>query len=234
MKRRLFNLVLFLFLGAVVNVAVAWGSSVLIGFEETINDIRAHRSTPVGSWNIETFHRFSAFRVEWARYRKLTPNNYFSGGPLPENLVPIWIKYDPKLNENRKFEFWAAEARGWPLLILWSKTAIWYKALDGTRHHLPTESGIELSLSPFKGGMAIIPKVLPLRPIWPGFAINTIFYAAILWLLSLGPFTARRMIRRKRGHCIKCGYDLRGNSGDSGGDVCPECGFTITAPNLNG
>ena len=66
-------------------------------------------------------------------------------------------------------------------------------------------------------------QFLPLHPIWPGFAINTIFYAVILWLLTLGPFTARRMIRRKRGRCIKCGYDLRGNFGGGGG--CPECGW---------
>ena len=68
---------------------------------------------------------------------------------------------------------------------------------------------------------------LPLRLLWPGFAINTIFYAAILWLLTLGPFNVRRFIRRKRGRCIKCGYDLRGHSRtNSGGEVCPECGAT--------
>ena len=38
-------------------------------------------------------------------------------------------------------------------------------------------------------------RVLPLAPIWPGFAFNTLFYAALLWLL-FAPFTARRLIRR--------------------------------------
>ncbi|MCH8824252.1 MAG: hypothetical protein IH984_12205 [Planctomycetes bacterium] len=198
MKRRLFKLVLFFLLGAIVNVAVAWGSSVFIGFEETINYIRAHRRSPVSTWNIETFHRISAFRVKWFRSRKLTPKVYYSVGPLPEDLVPTWIRYDPELNENRRMEFWDAEARGWPLLVLWSKAATWYEALDGTSHRLPIEGGIELSLSPFAGSMAIIPKVLPLRPIWPGFAINTIFYAAIVWLMWLSPFAARRIIRHKR------------------------------------
>ena len=61
---------------------------------------------------------------------------------------------------------------------------------------------------------------IPLRPMWLGFAINTVFYAVILWSLTLGPFTARRMIRLKRGRCIKCGYDLRETS--SG---CPECSW---------
>ena len=44
-------------------------------------------------------------------------------------------------------------------------------------------------------------KAWPVRPIWPGFAINTLFYAAILWLLIRGPFALRRFIRVKRGRC---------------------------------
>jgi len=64
---------------------------------------------------------------------------------------------------------------------------------------------------------------LPLLPIWPGFAINTIFYAAILWMLCLGFGAVRRRRRLKRGLCVKCAYDLRGTS--SG--VCPECGASM-------
>ena len=62
-------------------------------------------------------------------------------------------------------------------------------------------------------------RALPLRPIWPGFAINTISYVAILWLLFAFPGALRRFIRRKRGYCTRCGYDLRINPGR-----CPECG----------
>ena len=82
-------------------------------------------------------------------------------------------------------------------------------------------------------------RVLPLRPIWPGFAINTIFYAALLWMLWLSPFVVRRVVRRRRGRCINCGYDLRGTSG-GGGEVCPECGAqsaqgpAMTSPALHG
>ena len=63
-------------------------------------------------------------------------------------------------------------------------------------------------------------KLLPLRPLLIGFALNTIFYAAILWM-PFAPFVLRRHIRRKRGHCIKCGYDLRGDFAAG----CPECGW---------
>ncbi len=61
---------------------------------------------------------------------------------------------------------------------------------------------------------------VPLWPLWPGFAINTAFYAVLVWMLWLSPIVVRRVIRRKRGHCIKCGYDLRGAEHEA----CPECG----------
>jgi hypothetical protein len=64
-------------------------------------------------------------------------------------------------------------------------------------------------------------NVLPLAIIWPGFVVNTLFYATVLWLLIPGPFVLRRMIRRRRRRCPKCGYDLRGQLGAG----CPECGW---------
>ncbi len=224
MKRWRAKLVLFLVLGAIVNVAVAWASSILIGFADTDGDIRSIQGSSAGGWFVETFHRFSAFRVEWFQTRDLTVNQI--EGPSPVDLVPTWIVYDPELNENRSMELWEAEARGWPLLALWSKPRSFYEVLDGTRHQLPTEGTIELPLLPFRGGTEDILKVLPLRPIWLSFAINTVFYAAILWSLTFGPFTARRFIRHRPGLCINCSYDLRGTSGGSseGGSVCPECG----------
>ncbi len=64
-------------------------------------------------------------------------------------------------------------------------------------------------------------SALPLHPIWPGFAINTLFYAAILWLLLPGPFALRRFLRLRRGLCPKCAYPM----GES--VVCTECGGAL-------
>jgi hypothetical protein len=72
------------------------------------------------------------------------------------------------------------------------------------------------------------PERLPVRPIWLGFAIDTLFYAAILWLLFAAPFAMRRRIRIGRGLCPKCGYDLRNRPRDS--SACPECGERTAAP----
>ena len=64
---------------------------------------------------------------------------------------------------------------------------------------------------------------IPTRPIWPGLIANTIFYAVILWLLICGPFSLRRLIRMKRGQCLKCGY-LIGEAA-----LCSECGEALPA-----
>ncbi len=58
-----------------------------------------------------------------------------------------------------------------------------------------------------------------LRPIWPGFAENTLFYATLLVLIPVS-FALRRLIRRRRGLCPACGYDLR----HAEHEACPECG----------
>jgi hypothetical protein len=65
------------------------------------------------------------------------------------------------------------------------------------------------------------PTLLPLRPIWPGFATNTLFYAAILWLLFAAPFALRHHIRIKRGLCSACAYPI-GTS-----HLCTECGALV-------
>jgi hypothetical protein len=62
---------------------------------------------------------------------------------------------------------------------------------------------------------------LPLRPIWPGFAINMVFYAAILGALFALPGARRRRRRVKRGLCPACAYPV----GESA--VCTECGKPV-------
>ena len=70
-------------------------------------------------------------------------------------------------------------------------------------------------------GTLIGAKAIPLLPIWPGLVLDSTLYAALLWMMMRVSSTLRGLIRRKRGRCLACGYDLRGNLEHG----CPECGW---------
>ncbi|MCC6906999.1 MAG: zinc ribbon domain-containing protein [Phycisphaerales bacterium] len=62
---------------------------------------------------------------------------------------------------------------------------------------------------------------LPLRPLWCGFLFNSALYGGVLWILVLA--APRKIITRRRlkhGRCPNCNYDLRATATG----VCPECG----------
>jgi len=62
---------------------------------------------------------------------------------------------------------------------------------------------------------------LPLRPIWPGFLLDTGFYG-VLWAVPFFGLPLLKQSRRKRkGRCPNCAYDLKRDF-QSG---CPECGW---------
>ena len=113
------------------------------------------------------------------------------------------------------FEKHFIEARGWPLLALWCELSL-------------TSGPPELSYSvagaietPWQWKSNLRPRTLPLRPIWPGFLANTLFYATLLWLLIPGPFALRRFLRMRRELCPQCAYPM----GESA--VCTECGEAL-------
>lgn len=64
-------------------------------------------------------------------------------------------------------------------------------------------------------------RMIPLRPVWPGFVLNTAFYAALAGtpFLIIRLRRLRRCAKReRRGECIWCRYDTKGLN------RCPECG----------
>ena len=218
------KLVVFLLLGAIVNVAVAWGCAAVCG------DVTAEWS-PYHSPRGRSFVVHVTSRLGYEQVRGVGRS-----GTLLD-------RHGDKVRRYRTGAWWPPEAVGvfetaygiavgWPLLALstWRTTdAHQTPGVDWLEPTPVLHWGVVWDQDALEGtgtGAETAPMIFPLRPIWPGFAINTIFYAAILWLLTLGPFTARRFIRRNRGHCIKCGYDLRGDF--SAG--CPECGWRRDSP----
>ncbi|HYE61169.1 MAG TPA: hypothetical protein VD997_04165 [Phycisphaerales bacterium] len=114
---------------------------------------------------------------------------------------------------------------GWPLLAMeYSDVDDTNRAAVGTGVKSWWELGVPL---PAKyvgtGKFWRSDRRLPLRPLWPGFAVDTLVYAC-LWagVLGVGGAWVRRR-RVKRGVCAECCYPVVGG-------VCPECGRGGRAP----
>lgn len=67
------------------------------------------------------------------------------------------------------------------------------------------------------------PRILPTRPIWPGFLFNSVFYSLVVFLPLFTVGFVLRWNRRRRGLCGYCKYP-RGESA-----ICSECGKSHTS-----
>ena len=253
MKRCLTKLVAFLLLGAIVNVAVAWGctlprQSQSHPYERPMKtNIPRYIDDPV-IWYCHVERRFGAVVVKsWPMWihdgsgarliihdteqdsvgslTVVSDNErliHDYGGNYPytdasdadSRLVPAWsfprrVRVDA--DALGEAEVVIDQAWGWPLA-----------AVRRGSHLKDWRMAWILGLSRIDQDNYVNEILLQRSDhiIWAGFVINTMFYAAIIWSLAFGPFAARRFVRNKRGHCIKCGYDL----GHADHRACPECG----------
>ena len=195
MKRRAGKVILFLLLGAIINFAVAWTSAWAILPKELT-------SYQYQDWVVGFYESFSAGRVV------ALPNPGY-GSASKARTFPRWSNWPDNL-DNTRTRWQIVDVRGWPMFALRSEN-VQYLGVSG------------IALAPYTPGSknGFQQRALPVDPIWPGFAINTIFYTAILWLLFAVPGVAkgvRRWRRIKHRLCPACAYPV----GDSA--VCTECG----------
>ncbi len=209
--------------GAIVNVAVAWGCA---GFSTqpqraTTSAWRAPATRTDVAWQVDQYQRWGVVRVvafpQAPRHNRTldvdAPGIYPAWSGLPEGLYDDWSPNGPV--------WMIVEGAGWPCFALrstWHSDWLGAPVSNAGWSHawgLPPGSVV-------RGGMTYgTPRALPLRPIWPGFAINTVFYAVILYGVFALPAALRRKRRLARGQCPKCAYPV-GTS-----DKCTECGATI-------
>lgn len=145
-------------------------------------------------------------------------------GPKPEQVLRGWSLTDawPQFLSFRRqvrsqiVVFQAIEMRGWPARAVWCDYDTWAPA-PTTRGALVIP-GVHLAPHPLN---AVYPRTLPYWPIWSGLAINVLFWSIVAATPIHGLRVVRRRVRRLRGRCLACGYELVGISAAA---RCPECG----------
>jgi hypothetical protein len=158
--------------------------------------------------------------VVYHRDRPMTIEDMI-GWPMPkseliaESLAAASIRGTP---EKELVFIWCASARefvaihratGWPLLALGTRVVEYdHKSASEIHQHRKLRSDT-------------LKTTLPATILFPGFLLNTLFYATLLFTLFTTPKLIRRHLRRRRNHCPTCNYNLRGLAPTS---PCPECG----------
>ena len=193
MKRATVRIVLFLLLGAIINVAVAWGCVVFFPIalrpgEITIKEISAD------------YLQVQCVQQAFGRTRETWGERY---------ALPVVIDSGSPFGQRPAVSSW--ERTGWPMRALYCSTSAHELAYTTDHGEVLTagsegqiDEGIALTPERFSVSTSPLPvstwRALPLRPIWPGFGVNTIIYAALAWLFFSGLFQSRRFIRRKALH----------------------------------
>ena len=207
----------------------AVGSYTCHPYDERTNVLMMRSGMPVG---------YEQIRLE--RLDSSIGDINFRRAAHPLDEVPSWIPVPPETAftpYNRTIPTTYVELAGFPWFALASihhDTQYIGRSVPPSTTTL--EFGVEvprLQLSQTENNIRVfyigsMPRTIPLRPLWPGFVLNSVFYAGCFYLLTLvvsscaHPLLVAR--RRRRGVCVKhgCGYRVRTEQGELA--VCPECG----------
>lgn len=154
----------------------------------------------------------------WQRFYDEAP--YLEGFDHPRTLLPDMLEIrtmSPGMaSSNADYFGRRFVMHGWP-----------FRALAFTVDNGPLGPNIRTpptySMAVTVGTRSKGPVWLPLRPLWPGFAVNTALYAGALVPLSAVPGALRRRRRIRRGLCPECKYPVGMR------EVCTECGANVAA-----
>jgi hypothetical protein len=196
-----------LILGTALNVAVAWG-------------LVWAKPIPVGSSP-------QAARVSTAPVDALAfpsdvprPDRFFSWNDFAETYWQmIWDEPGPDGKDvwppKRSIVAHLFRA-GWPMRSLQHQYLF-----DDNDNGRTTTTITPTSFGEWRSPVLVGYKQYAIFPVWPGFLINTLFFAAIT-AAFLWSITALRIRARTRaGLCASCAYDRHGLSEST---PCPECG----------
>ncbi len=205
------KVVVFIVLAAILNLLIAWGCA-------------TRPSPPVFDARLTADYRRARWQAEergpQLRDDRLWIDRAYRGRGLHLLVIQVGPQGAEQIHIHRA---------GWPMA-----------SMEGREHNPITPGTVPIQKPSYKaaiplptddtllvplvgGGYSESPyvRVLPLLPVWPGFAINTLVYAVGAILVAGLWWLARRALRKFRGRCLSCGYDLRRDYSTG----CPECAW---------
>jgi hypothetical protein len=214
--------------GALVSTLVAWGCALWI----------QPPPVPLAAGPTRRFREF--LPVEWStppvgseygyelRFYSAVKGEGIGSRIEAARVEGRWDFGDYSSDEIIDFGLVTVRESGWPLRCLscarrydpWTQVNSVLGGLDPplwALNKVPSSSGPRWSVLCEPG--------LPLRPAWARFVVDSLFYAAVLATLFVGPGLVRWRWRHRIGRCTRCGYDRRGLATDG---KCPECGTVST------
>lgn len=226
------RLVIGLFLGLVTTVTIAWAASLQSGMNLRVPDMtaRLRNGWTEGSGWVRAHH---AFKPAWRQtYAQATETWTYGTGSGNGGLQPTPKTPEESLTERerRLVMPWVTGARTWPNGIIenftlndygWPWSSLYSRRLlaggvETWDHHLNLADQRWFASRPIGD-----PRGLPIGIVFPGFLQCITLWAAAWTTLLLAIPIARSRLRRRRGRCPRCGYDLKGELGAG----CSECGW---------
>lgn len=210
------RIIVFLLLGAIVNVAVAW-SCALSCQDVRLDDLSGKRVSGGETYLIWATSRFGYQYIVDYHIKVEYAASILDGAETYPGRK--WWPGEPQ----QPLDGIGHIGCGWPMLAL-SATLVSRSGIP-----LVTNAPVELI-----GGIAVnperiarprewdaVPKIIPYHPLWDGIAINTMIYSTLTALVVYGCRATTTVIRCRRGLCPACAYP-RGTS-----PVCTECGEAL-------
>ena len=193
MLHRTRRIIIFCLLGAIVNIAVAWGCAMWSPILSTDRDNDAAQLIELGIGYTQQSEL--QFAPQWMIAGETSDGQFtFEYNPAadgPPTVVP------------------ERTSCGWPL-----------RSLVGSIRRSDDDSSVPDSVViPGRFRFLGARSRLPSQIMWREFLFNTLFYALLLWIAFAAPFTLRRRLRLRRGHCPRCNYPFGVSP------TCTECGL---------
>ncbi len=226
--RHLRPMLICLALGVVTTIAASWLCCLDVGLNRTPMSL-SRADLANGVWaSVSRRERAGAVALSAANSSIVSA---MSDEEVPmDDLVPRWAD-EELLGWTREKPITALPtgaarailATGWPWVTMWSSYDQqpgggywWFKSRNGIKvADAPANPNFRSVLSPRE-------LALPLRIVPGGFALCTLVWAVVWWVVLFGWRAVIRFVRVRRGRCPACAYD---RGGLDPGTPCPECGL---------